>query len=283
MTAIEQNVVSAVQAGVKCNGILDTGGPTHRAVVIKYAPGGVPANDAKMITDLTNIEVIRDGHTIWEVSAAELIAFNAYYGLPRADGLLPIHFGRPEMLSRMEEDNYAFGTLDVEKARIEVQIDAGAIAPEMSFWSIPIAGVEANHGQMLEVTSRPLQNISGAKSEVHTDLVDLENGTFVKALHFNTALITDYEIQIRNRGKKGIYTEGEIALHELDHEMMSHKMGGYTKQAGYTHIQLAGERHDRIFPLNVGEFKLTNTYSGAVTGLSVLREIVTGSPLHNIA
>jgi len=280
MSLIEQNLVSAVQAGQKANVRIDTGGPTHAALIIRYRSGlSVLASDATLKADLTNIKVIRDGHEHWDLSAAELIMMNDYYGLPRSTGNLPIFFARPEMLAREEEDNLAFGTADVKSARVEITLAGAAVNPDLQVFSVPILGAPRSHGQMLEVSSRPYPDIAAATSETYTNLVDGEQGRLLKSLHFNTAAINNYKIEIRNRGAKATYTEGDLDLHNLDAEMKGHKTGGYVAQAGYTHIQFAGERQSNMLPTAVDEIRMTVAFNAAAAGLSVLREQVVGNPL----
>jgi len=280
MSLIEQNLVSAVQPGQKANVRIDTGGPTHGVLLLRLKTGAsVLAADATFISDITNIKVIRDGHEHWDLSAAELIKYNDYYGLPRSTGNLPIYFARPEMLSRAEEDNLAFGTADVRAARVEVTLAGTSVTPELQVFSVPILGAPRPHGQMLEVTSRPLPDIAGATTETYTNLVDGEQGRLLKSLHFNTAAIDSYKIEVRNKGAKAIFTEGDVDLHALDAEMKAHKTGGYVAQAAMTHIQFAGERQSNMLPTNVDEFRMTVDFNAAAAGLSVLREQVIGNPL----
>ncbi len=285
MALVEQNIVSAVQAGQTANVRIDVGGPTHRAILIDYREtDSTLATDAECIADIERIEFIVDGETFWDLSAAELIMLNDYYGLPRVAGRLPLYFARPEFFSVAEEDNLAFGTLGVRAARLEVTLASGATAPELKVYTNPALGVPAQRmGQMLRVTSRPLEDVAGATENTYTNLVDPEVGKVLKALHFNTEDISDYKFEIRNGGSKAVYTEGDVGLHNLEAEMRSHKSGGYTAQTGYTHIQFAGDRHSRLLPTNVDELRATVTFSDAKSGLEVLREEIVGRTLATAA
>ena len=100
---------------------------TYAAIYLehRHGAGAALATKAEIAANLGNIKLVVDGTVLWNISAANLIKLNDFYGIPQADGILPLMFARPYFEDVLAQDNFALGTAGLRNATLEVEIVAG--------------------------------------------------------------------------------------------------------------------------------------------------------------
>lgn len=91
---------------------------------------GVAALASSVVTE---IKAKVNEKTIWEVSVAELLKHNALIGLPDPDGVLSLHFSRPDLADIINEEATAWDMFGEASFRLEVKMANNATASFEAF------------------------------------------------------------------------------------------------------------------------------------------------------
>lgn len=114
--------ISGVSSGSNANIPLPVGRRYH-TLKLKTTLAGVAAAAGSVI-DMIRVKV--NESTIWELSAAQLLKFNTAIGLPDTDGILTLHFSRPDLADIINEEATAFDMFGESSFRVEAVIKAVA-------------------------------------------------------------------------------------------------------------------------------------------------------------
>jgi len=272
---------NGVGAGQTANINLVAGGPVYSAFIIKYShTASTLATKAIFSTDIENIKIKLGGEVLWNISGANLVFLNDYYGYPMVDGYFPIMFARPEFLDALEQRRFALGTAGVRSLTVEIKVKAGTVAPELSMFGELYFGQQRPPGQLIRVrsTAQSAQAAGGVREIHDLPLVDPyrnDPGRGLKALHIKSGVITDHQILLND----DIVTEGPAALVNLVADIKSFQTISRTPQAGFHHVDFTGNRYSGIVPMSgVNDFRLKLTFSGAAAAFDLIAEEVIGTP-----
>jgi len=275
----EQQAFNAVAAGSVANTVVPSRGSTYLAFFIEHKAGaGVLANDATMAANILNVQVKVNGDSIFNLSGAEAMMLADFYGYTRDDGYLPILFNRPEFGMRTEADNFSLGTADVSNLSVEVTLAPAAVTPSLRLFADVEDAAPRPFGQLIRVRSTNLGSAIAAGTHEITDLPITGPGRGIKALHIARSDISEHEIEITKGNNSKVISEAPKELQAVFHDVKSYTTSGRTPQAGYYHIDIAGNRYGSIRSTNLDEFRLKLVVTGAAASLKIIHEEVVGVP-----
>lgn len=286
---------NSVGAGRRANLRLDVGndngGPTYSAIYLelKHDPGAAPGTlmtQALMPTHIDEINLVVSRKVgngsnqrkrisiIDNMLPADMQSIYADLGFPLIDGYFPIFFRRPEFsIEELEEDHFELGTMDVVSAVLEVKFNTGVTDPEIVAFAELRAGPPRPMGQVITYASETYeaQAAAGTRRLKHLDVIGMKG---LKALHVTTDAIDDYEVEINNNPYRDPIPP---ALDEYIDDLAAFNTGGRVPQAGWTHIDFAGNRYSEILDMTVvNSFALDLSFNAANPEFRVIREEVQG-------
>jgi len=258
---------------------------TYSAVMLDIKHGaGVAMTSALMKTHIANLKLKvapRKGGgaiTVWDLTGAEYIALLDYYEVPREDGILPLIFARnwlrdvPGVPDGRAGDRFALGTADLSNVTLEVTFDATVITPKISGYGHIYAEGNLPIGQFIKLDTKRGYAAAAAGVFEISDLPVVGPGVGLNSMHFKSALIDKLEMHVNGR----IFRETNVPLAKTIQNIETYRSGGRTWQAGYTHVDLAGERYTDIVETTAfRDFRLKLTMSGAAN-FDVILETVIG-------
>jgi hypothetical protein len=156
-------------------------GPTYDLIQLVYT--GVTR------AQINGIRVVVNGKVIQKFTEADRLQdINDYYGRPDTSGVVTLYFWRPEMDGVARQRLTALGTLDVQTAAIEIDIDAAAVGTTLKCLALqsepaPLGLIN----KIKEFTAQP--SVAGA-----FEVDQLVLGARVQAMHFYKSDITRVEI-----------------------------------------------------------------------------------------
>lgn len=242
-------------------------GLTYHSLELYYSAGAaVLANAATLAADIDEIRVTVDGEVKQKFSAAQLQMINGYYNhVSHFDGVLPIQFSRPWMRVAQMEDNYAYGTSDVQTMTLEVDINAAAVTPALSIYAWQ--SQPSPLGLHCEVKRFP-QSYAGAGGEFEIPDLPRNPRYGVFANHIDSAVITSVVVEANQRK----LIEGPLNLLK---SKVARSGKGRVWQAGWNHFEHAIlNRESGILPMALEDYRLKLTLSGADASFDVIQERV---------
>lgn len=275
---------NAVAAGAVANLSIPTGGYVYNAIVLQYKEtASTPAPKATFAADIESVKVKVNGDTLIDLTGAQLVDFNDFYGYSMPNGYMPIMFRRPEFLDVASEHRFALGTKGVLSVTVEVKIKSSATAPELAAYGDVMVGVERGLGQVVRIRSnaygaqaaaglreiqdlpiRGLASIGGYQSS--------ERG--LKALHVTSGNVDEHEIILNGL----TVSEAPEALLNLWADLRAYQTVSRNPVTGYYHLDLAGNRYESIWGTSdASEFRLKLTFGAAAAAFSVITEEVIGN------
>lgn len=265
---------SAVGAGQTANISVPTGGYTYAFWLLKYVANGSDADEATFGADITNIKIKLDGEVLIDLSGQDLLDLNNYYGYEMANGYFPIMFVRPEFLDPIEEARFALGTLGLGQVTMEVKIDSGATAPELSMTANILSGQSRGPGQLIRIrkTAYGNQAASGTREIDNLPVTGPETGRGLKALHIGSGNIDSHEVLLNNQTIHEATAE-ELALTT---NIYSFKSGGRNPVSGKYHIDFTGDRYSGIIPTQNADIRAKLEFNSADAAFEIIHEEVIG-------
>lgn len=225
-------------------------GPTYRCIKLKHTASGAATNEANTGANLSRIRIKINGITRIDISGANRIALNKYYGLQFNNGEIMIPFSRRWMKTKEGEDNVALGTKNLNSLSIEVDIAGGVVSPTLEAWA-EIDPMPRDLGTIVEVQE---VNYSTATTSVDVPNFPTSNGDLV-AMHLKNANFTDANLKIN-----------QVNVVENALELANYlKDQGRTPQAGFLHVDaIAQNLWEQVWPLeSTFDVRLTGTLSAA--------------------
>lgn len=274
---------NAVAAGAVANLSIPTGGYVYGAVMLEYKEtDGSLADAATFGTDIELIKIKVNGDTLVELTGAQLVDYNNYYGYNQGGGYFPVMFRRPEMLDVASENRFALGTAGVGSVTVEVTIASGATAPQLAAWGDVLAGIERPLGQMIRIRAnaygaqaaaglREIQDLPLRGQASIGGFMSTQRG--LKALHITSGNVADHELIISGL----TINEAPAALSNLWADLRAFQTVSRNPVSGYYHIDLAGNRYEGIWSTtDASELRLKLNFSGTAAAFSVITEEVIG-------
>ena len=247
-----------VAAGLKATCNLPVG-LTYDIITLNYKESGVDANEATMKAGIDRIRLLLDAEAKIDLSATELLDIYKYYGYTIQAGRIPLIFARPTARTAAGEDSIAYGTKDISTMSLEVDINSGATAPTITAHAVQSA--PRNLGAHVSMKSYGSSSPGAGVVEMAT----LPRGNYWQmGLHIASSAVTDVELL----SNQNIVWEGNV----LDNTQIDH-LTGKVWQSGYFHVN--NTENDRVraaLPLNVEDYRLKMTMSGAVANFNVIQE-----------
>lgn len=209
---------------------------------VDATPRDVPA--AAWGTYIDEIRLMVDGESKIQITAADLVKLNQFYGQSMASGVLPLFLSRPWMRTVGGEDQTGYGTAGGMAAfTLEMDLKSGITINSLTVSAVQSPG--RPFGPHLRV-QRYIHN-QGVTGEA--EIADIVRGNYAMlALHAATADITTVEVHADNR-----------KVHESDKPLRAAHYGVIkrTPQAGFTHIDFCTEnRLAEAMPMALQDFRL---------------------------
>lgn len=273
---------NAVGAGQVANLSLPVGGSTYRCIVLEFKhTASTACAIADFGTHIENIKVKVDGEPIIDISGAELVMLNQYYGIPMVAGNFIIPFTRPEFMDVLEEQRFALGTKGVRNLTLEVKIASATTAPELSAYANlqwRNGGLaERPLGQILRVRSTSFGNVSAAGTvEIgNLPVVGPETGRGLRALHIGSDKIDGFEILLNDTKIR----EATVTLSDLMSDFEALQTVSRTPQTGYTHVDFTGNRYTGSVPTQgARELRMKLDFNATESAYTILHEEIIGTP-----
>ncbi|WP_135077682.1 hypothetical protein [Terasakiella sp. SH-1] len=239
---------------------------------------GVPATIAQMRTHIEEVEFKIKGdsssrmgtHTIIECTGSEYIdCILKYTDFPLEDdnGIFPIIHALPYMDQVSDgkevinaEDGAGLGTSDLSKVTIKLKLKAGAFVYTLETRHAVYSGGNQPVGEIIRVLGGELQFTTSGVHNLKEDYLDgMQRG--LKALHIASTDIDRFKIRTN---RTDIFEMEKAHLPYLA-DIASYRTSGRVPQAGYTHIDFAGNRPQDI--VDTSKWWNTDTnVEGAVSG-----------------
>ena len=226
-----------------------------------FGVGNVDPTLAQWATYITRIELLIDGHAVWDISMANYVAWLQRHGQTSENGVLSMYFSRPweDMLEL--RDHVRLGTADLSTLQLALTFTAEAIN---SFEVYADVGRNEPIGQFIGFTERP-ETVSAA------GLYDIESipsgknyGTL--ALHIDDANISDIEVKF-----------GSTLVDETSRpiRLQQDRHNGRTPQAGYTDLDFTRRGDIReVMPMAQRDFLVRIRATAALGAVTVLHEYI---------
>lgn len=232
---------------------------------------------ADMKTKIARVRLMIDGHAAWNITGKNLVEYNAYYNLNADDGsgILSLVFAHGYLDNPMNEDALALGTAvkangkPVQNVTVEVELASDVVAPKLEATATVYTGANQPLGKFIQLEDTHYSAGGVGKFEI-SDLPVVGQGVGIKALHITTDKISHVEMKANNS-----------ILHEFNREVnaavIKRRTGrtlGRTEQAGYTHIDVGGNRlGDIVDTSGFRDFRMKLEMTEA-TAFTVLHELV---------
>lgn len=223
-------------------------GLTYESIILAY--GGTTFTPANM----SKIEVKANGKALWDLSGAQLVALNKFYGVEDSAGFLTLNFVRPWMKNIIDARSTAIGTKDLSTLSVHVTI-SGSTAPELSAHAVQSAAQPL--GLVAKIRNFPRSFSTTGKQEI--DSLP-RGGARVGAIHLFKSDVTDVEIDVNG-----------MRVYEVSKTLSSEaqtQAGRVPVTASATHIDflLDGDLQHALALAGVQDFRIRPTIAtvGAV-------------------
>lgn len=227
--------------------------------------GGAVADvaEADWGTFIDEIRLLVDGDSTYQISAADLVKLNRFYGQVLVNGTLPIHLSRPWMRTIGGEDQTSYGTAGgLASFSLEMDLKTGITVNDLDVYAVQSPGRPfGTHLRLQRFVHN--QGITG-----DAEISDIPRGPYaMAALHFNTADIEDVEVHVDNR--KVIDTD--LAIRAAQAAVI-----GRSPQAGMTHVDFLTEnRLVEAMPMAVSDFRVKANFT-ATGNFNIYAESIRG-------
>lgn len=229
-------------------------GATYHVLQLRLKHGS-PLADATKADFANLIDRLRlkvDGKLKWDVNGEYLTMRNDFYQRVFKDGVLSIFLSTPWARSIDGEDEYAWGTADIQSLTLEIDLASNIVNPSLEVYAQQ--GANKPFGKHIAILEFNETNAVAGKVEIP----DIAKGPYsLSAMHIKRSDIEEFEIAIN----RVTLMEGDKAIHEAT------CMDRRDFQAGWFHVDPTHRnRILDLMPLNVTDFrlKLVTTGQGAM-------------------
>lgn len=222
-------------------------------------PRDVPVSDWGDYID--EIRLLVDGDTKIQITAADLVKLNTYYGQSMKAGVLPLFLARPWMQTIEGQLQTAYGTKGgITSFAIEMDLKTGITVNKLEVYAMQAPG--RAFGPHLRI-QRYVHN-QGVTGEA--EISDIMRGNYsMAALHVNTADIGEVEIMWDNRK----ILEMSKPIRAAHYDVIDR-----VPQAGFTHVDFLAENIlAEALPMQVSDFRLKADFT-ATGNFSIYAESV---------
>lgn len=275
----EFSAFNGVGANQNANLSVPVGGPTYGGFYFEHSHAGALATEAQFAANITSIKVKLDGDSLIDMSGAQLIKLNDYYGYPQITGYIPLLFARPEFLDPAEVKRFALGTAGVGSLTVETKVAAGVVSPELKLHGQILSGAPRPAGQLIRIrsTSQSAEAAAGIR-EIHdlpvTDPNGRDPGRGLKAIHIESGNIDSHDIELNG----ATITEAPKALSDLVADVAAFQTVSRTPQTDVYSVDFAGNRYTGMVPMSgVQDFRLKLKFNAAQASYNVMTEEVIGA------
>ena len=254
-------------------------GYAYHSVLLKILSGsGTPMSRSNMEKLIESVRLVINGagynnDRIWELSGANLLAHNDFYGLTMKDGLLELNFAAPYWDNPANESRMKLGTADLQTVHIQVKLKNTVTNPEIT-GNAYVYPQNENFGRFIRLEEFVRDNNETGRIQI-SDLPVQGPGFGLKAVHF----VTDKIGEITLKDGTVPFYEDEPFYRDVLLEKNAFRTQGRNQQEGFTHIDIAGNSYARIKGTGtMGRFyiDMERTGTGAFT---ILTEVVVGTDI----
>lgn len=213
---------------------------------------------------IDEIRLLVDGDTQIQITAADLVKLNNYYGEAMKPGVLPLFLARPWMKTIEGANQTAYGTAGgMSSFALEMDLLDGITVNSLTVYAFQSPG--RPYGPHLRI-QRYVHN-QGVIGEA--EISDIRRGAYsMAALHVTTADIEDVEIVLENR--KVLETSKIMRAAHYD-------VADRVPQAGFTHVDFLSENIlAGALPMAVSDFRLKADFT-ATGNFSIYAESIQGA------
>lgn len=240
-----------------------------------HGAGSTAMTQANQSTLIEYVKLMLNGQTYWNISGANLVKLNNFYGIPAETGILPLAFTRPYMRDTLAEDNFRLGTANLRTATLEVKFSDTITSPVIEGYAEIHPRGQSPLGQFVKLEDTHYSAAAAAGIREISDLPVIGPGVGIKALHITSSAIDDVELKVNNT----VFYEAEVALMKTQMDKAAFQTAGRTWQTGMTHLDFAGNRYSDIIDTTpIRDFRLRLNMSAA-SDFAVLHELVVGQPV----
>ncbi|MEG3641612.1 major capsid protein P2 [Magnetococcus sp. PR-3] len=242
----------------------------YTALYVRIQSGATPAamSQTDQKTHIERVKLKAGRKVLMDLTGANLIALNNFYGITAESGVLPIVFARPYLENANNVDSMALGTADLTSCTLEIKLSNSVVSPVLD--AVGEVKGEGNHpmGSMIEIGETDYGSL-GTAVEL-SDLPVTGPGVGLKALHFTTSNISNVEIQAN---RQELY-QADTATAKTMQNMAAMKTGGRSWQSGMVHVDMAGNRLGRVVNTSpFRDFRAKLTFDSA-TAMTVIHETI---------
>ena len=240
-----------------------------------HGAGSTAMTQANQSSLIEYVKLMLNGQTYWNISGANLVKLNNFYGIPAETGILPLAFTRPYMRDTLAEDNFRLGTANLRTATLEVKFSDTITSPVIEGYAEIHPRGQSPLGQFVKLEDTHYSAAAAAGIREISDLPVIGPGVGIKALHITSSAIDDVELKVNNT----VFYEAEVALMKTQMDKAAFQTAGRTWQTGMTHLDFAGNRYSDIIDTTpIRDFRLRLNMSAA-SDFAVLHELVVGQPV----
>ena len=278
MTLLLRNALSFNSVGANQTATLKLPvNQTYTATFIQvlHGAGATPMSRASMEEHIVNVRLMTDRDLRWDISGADLLRLNDFYGVPFQNGILPMIYVREWMQNPALADNFALGTADLDEVTIEVTLSSTVDSPRLS--ASHRVMVEANRplGQIVELKSNGSYNAPAAGWFEVPSLPVVGPNIGLSAMHITSDRFS--EVDLRLSGQP-IYESRSLSLAKQVTELASHKTVRNWVD-GWWHIDFAGDRYRDIQSTSGATAFLLRVNAKEQTTFNVIHEVVVGNAI----
>lgn len=228
-----------------------------------FAVGNVFPTLAQWATYISRIELLVDGHAVWNISTAFYVMLLERRGVTTENGNLPILFFRPEQDTLELRAHTRLGTSDIKTLQLALTFLA-ASDPINSFQVRATLGKNQPIGQFIGYTERPI-NIPNAGDHDLKDLPDQKNYA-TNAVYFDIATLDQIEVFV---GSKVVDDTSKTFRLQQD------RLNGLAAVAGFDVLDFARRGDLReVFPMKARDITLRVNDSAASGAQTMLHEYI---------
>ena len=186
-----------VAAGAIASVALPIGLTYHRLYIVMEADlgaGPVPLPADEWENHVEEIRVMVNGDAQIIIDAKDLVALNAYHGMPDQEGTLALYLSQPWMRTANGEDQTAYGTVGLASFTLEIDLKEGISSPKLEVYAVQSPGTA--YGMHLRVQKYTVpQGLEGERQ-----IADIMRGNYgMLALHVNSDKVGDIEVHADQR------------------------------------------------------------------------------------
>ena len=271
----KQPNIRGIAAAAVATGEIPTSG-THYATYLRcLSAAGVPLTRAQMITDIGDIVVRIDGEQVVEASVTFLLDLQKYYGdafgAGNVDGIIPIFWERPHLVSEQERGIFAIGMQDVDSFTIDVSILGIAVLSSIEVLAEVTPEVR-RFGQHVRISRFPQAGLAAAGVQEITNLPKEGDRVAYLAMHIEEGAST-IDLVTAKIGGNDIYDEVDPGLNAVLLARAKRAL-----QAGYFPVDfsLSNDLSGMIPMAKVQDFRQQITWAGVAGNYSIYTERIFG-------